>query len=970
MAKRRNYQQRDEGLGDPLGDFSDNTPFNIIQFITSNDTPVDSPAMNMHQRVQQQQQQHHVPDPQHNVNYQQNPSRLPDSPPTTDHSTAGSSASPSSNSDAPYSPENYVNYPMIHNQGSNQGLILGVHEGMMIHDPMMQSHARAPTSHQAHQQLASPASACFMSPYPPNQPTPASLPQVSPPPNANDQFMMNGGYGNHDLFNMLGGSSEGSLNSQCSDLGNRKRPRMEAEPRYHLGSTMMGNTPMSTSPINYDENYSAHQRVIKFSKFEEDKWQPLYDQDNNELQQLQVHVVADKGFTYSVQDHNFVNQKKNHFQVSVNIEAPDSMPPRYVRINGVPCAIAEFKLEFCGVKAEATSSVIEINQSQTDRKPIPHAPVSLDILERRVTKVTVPRLHFQATTSSNQRKNNKPNPDQKYFLLVIRLKATTVDGNTVMIQSFHSERVIVRATNPGSFEPPESDASWQRNPHNVLYTHGPVVVGGDHQVKDFRMTVHGDIYATGAVKAPSDRRLKERITHMNPNEALENIQKLHVVNYFYKPEIAEKWGLTEEQRRRTGLIAQELRAVIPDAVNDIGEYMTIDENRVFYETLMATQELCRLTGDLDSKIDDKVEEISQRLARYARIKKLRGSMASNLSGGGDIGDTKSILSYSRSSLASYSPSYRKEKRERSHCRNNCNGNRPEPLCSSKITQTTIVTLVFIMAACLLAMSGLYVMDWHNRNFGPRHTTSGTTNGNTENVGNMISNPKPAFPNLPMIQPDAPALGGICTANSCHTYCCADRALYETGNPDGQMDAIVTLNDLNKNLVARSAPGVENGRGRPLSNGLTIRIPSLNTTIDNRYCIERSCSQKRGQFKLYIPVSPYLPTTSMEVIFSIPKGKVINNCGYLADFDHKNCALDNPYGATPGQVPTATQIDDNIFELSVGMYLQSAYRFRVGYTTESCYHSDLNGGYEEYNLVFYRTCAPPTSPTDAPEPPTV
>ncbi|KAK6043727.1 hypothetical protein COOONC_18768 [Cooperia oncophora] len=40
----------------------------------------------------------------------QNATRLPDSPPTTDISGAGSSGSPESNSDAPYSPENYPNY--------------------------------------------------------------------------------------------------------------------------------------------------------------------------------------------------------------------------------------------------------------------------------------------------------------------------------------------------------------------------------------------------------------------------------------------------------------------------------------------------------------------------------------------------------------------------------------------------------------------------------------------------------------------------------------------------------------------------------------------------------------------------------------------------------------------------------------------------------------------------------------------
>ena len=36
--------------------------------------------------------------------------------------------------------------------------------------------------------------------------------------------------------------------------------------------------------------------------------------------------------------------------------------------------------------------------------------------------------------------------------------------------------------------------------------------------------------------------------------------------------------------------------VLPEAVRDNGEYLTIDESRVFFETTAAAQELQRLTG--------------------------------------------------------------------------------------------------------------------------------------------------------------------------------------------------------------------------------------------------------------------------------------------------------------------------------------------------------------------------------------
>lgn len=161
---------------------------------------------------------------------------------------------------------------------------------------------------------------------------------------------------------------------------------------------------------------------------------------------------------------------------------------------------------------------------------------------------------------------------------------------------------------------------------------------------------------------PSDIRLKEDIHPKDSNQALENILKLNVVNYSYKPEIAERWGLTEDQRKKTGLIAQELAAVLPDAVHDIGDYLAVDENRLFYETILATKELCRLHGTLENKMDDKVEEISQRITRYARRKKLLGSMASNLSGD-TTADGKSVLSLSRTTLASGYGGNKKEKRE-------------------------------------------------------------------------------------------------------------------------------------------------------------------------------------------------------------------------------------------------------------------------------------------------------------------
>ena len=61
-----------------------------------------------------------------------------------------------------------------------------------------------------------------------------------------------------------------------------------------------------------------------------------------------------------------------------------------------------------------------------------------------MTKVTVHRLHFSETTANNQRKNGRPNPDQKYFLLIVKLIARTDGGEDPVVQAYQSEKVIVR----------------------------------------------------------------------------------------------------------------------------------------------------------------------------------------------------------------------------------------------------------------------------------------------------------------------------------------------------------------------------------------------------------------------------------------------------------------------------------------------------------------------------------------------
>lgn len=51
---------------------------------------------------------------------------------------------------------------------------------------------------------------------------------------------------------------------------------------------------------------------------------------------------------------------------------------------------------------------------------------------------------------------------------------------------------------------------------------------------------------------------------------------------------------------------------------------------------------------------------------------------------------------------------------------------------------------------------------------------------------------------------------------------------------------------------------------PLPSGVTFEVVNLNVTLDARYCLNTSCSSRRGSYTLYIPITPYLPTISLEV----------------------------------------------------------------------------------------------------------
>ena len=183
-----------------------------------------------------------------------------------------------------FSPNEFNGYNGANNN-NNQSMILGVHD--LPHQQrgnQMMASQQALQQQQSRQQQSQQQSQAFWNQTSAQQ-TP--LPQLA-------------------LFNIL---QDSGMSSPVLDMP-RKRSRLDTPCETPRNVTSYSGLDGFT-----DENYSQ-QQAIRFSKFQEDQWNPLFDVNAHVLQQLQVHVVADKGFNYSHSDNCFVNQKKNHFQVN------------------------------------------------------------------------------------------------------------------------------------------------------------------------------------------------------------------------------------------------------------------------------------------------------------------------------------------------------------------------------------------------------------------------------------------------------------------------------------------------------------------------------------------------------------------------------------------------------------------------------------------------------------------------------
>ncbi|KAF6104980.1 myelin regulatory factor [Phyllostomus discolor] len=506
---------------------------------------------------------------------------------------------------------------------------------------------------------------------------------------------------------------------------------------------------------------------------------------------LTYRVDADKGFNFSVGDDAFVCQKKNHFQVTVYIGMLGE--PKYVKTPEGLKPLDCFYLKLHGVKLEALNQCINIEQSQSDRSKRPFNPVTVSLPPEQVTKVTVGRLHFSETTANNMRKKGKPNPDQRYFMLVVALQAHAQNQNYTLAAQI-SERIIVRASNPGQFES-DSDVLWQRaQVPDTVFHHGRVGINTDRP--DEALVVHGNVKVMGSLMHPSDLRAKEHVQEVDTTEQLKRISRMRLVHYRYKPEFAATAGI-EASAPETGVIAQEVKEILPEAVKDTGDvvfangntienFLVVNKERIFMENVGAVKELCKLTDNLETRIDE-LERWSHKLAKLRRLDSFKstGSSGAFSHTGSQFSRVGSVPHKKRPPKVASKPS----------------SVVPDQACiSQRFLQGTIIALVVVMAFSVVSMSTLYVLSLRTE-----EDLVETDGRSSQNFGTTQLRQSPVTTGLPGTRPSLllvpagltssaprPALRALdlCSSRPCPVVCCpsptpspsTDSSLHSSVNP--------------------------------------------------------------------------------------------------------------------------------------------------------------------------------------------
>ncbi|XP_041652449.1 myelin regulatory factor isoform X2 [Cheilinus undulatus] len=718
-----------------------------------------------------------------------------------------------------------------------------------------------------------------------------------------------------------------------------------------------------------DPNYQC----IKWQPHQQNKWTQLYDANCKELPMPTYRVDADKGFNFSLADDAFVCQKKNHFQVTVYIGMLGD--PKYIKTNEGLQTIDCFYLKLHGVKVEAMNQSISVEQSQSDRSKRPFKPVLVTLPSEQVTKVTVGRLHFSETTANNMRKKGKPNPDQRYFMLVVALHAQS-HSQSYTVAAHVSERIIVRASNPGQFES-DNEVLWQRGqlPDSV-YHHGRVGINTDRP--DEALVVHGNVKVMGSLVHPSDIRAKENVQEVDTTDNLKRISQMRLVHYQYKPEFAATVGI--ENTAETGVIAQEVQQILPEAVKEGGDVvcangetipnlLVVNKDRIFMENVGAVKELCKLTDNLETRIDE-LERWSRKLAKLRRL----DSMKSTVSGG--------TVSQSGSYFSRTGSGPLKKKTAKPGSKNSP----PDQGCiSQRFMQGAILALVVVMAFSVISMSVLYVLTLHHR---------GDVTEKDGSRAALGSSRKSQY--IPLTTTPAAA---CCSPTAINNQSATVLTLTNNQSMPDVGSLVPTPSTINKKAKSRIMDKEARSRNRlshtsaPLyfakskrpaptdldGGGTANRLPVGQQPVPRR---QRSLQIKGGRLAPSL-TSLRIVETNQEI--TVQSCATPESCSYTVSLNGKknssisqitlhmmseNSVWVRQCGATWGRLcPNHTESELNggqntltkgthhLWSIPVMSYQDIAYHFRVSLSSEvSCATEEESSSFSDYHLLIQSSCA--------------
>ncbi|XP_041114168.1 myelin regulatory factor-like protein isoform X2 [Polyodon spathula] len=710
-----------------------------------------------------------------------------------------------------------------------------------------------------------------------------------------------------------------------------------------------------------DSSLTGGYQSLTWSMYHPGQWTVLCNCNCESLPAPGYHVDTDKGFNYSTLDEAFVCQKKNHFQVTVHIGMVGN--PMYVKTPLGLKPIEKFYVKVFGIKVDAPNHIITVEQSQSDRSKKPFLPVKVSLPGDKVTKVTLGRLHFSETTTNNMRKKGKPNPDQRYFMLVVGLYAALQDQNYLVVAHI-SERIIVRASNPGQFEN-DTDQLWQRGhaPESVV-CHGWVGINTDSP--DEALVVCGNMKVMGTVMHPSDMRAKQNIQEVDTTEQLKRIAQMRIVEYDYKPEFALKMGI--DQAHETGVIAQEVKELLPSAVKDVGDvactdgetitnFLMVDKEKIFMENVGAVKQLCKLTDNLENRIQE-LEVWNKRIEKLKRIGSIKSAI-SDKSANRTVSRSSSIPPPRQPLKSSTGPT-----QTRHHC------------LQHRFSQAAIITLVSTMAFCVIAITSLYLIDLNNDDYifsglsnssvcpptDSTMTSADPTSSSTAAVSTTVSGPWP---------PDVE----FCSILPCdEVFCCSAGA----GNasafslPEQQAGEAPRQTGQKQQDLPTGIPR-DTGNDQDLIDTTikSIHIVENQQIIDNRYCLKQNCGD--GNYSYVIPLSKHTPVR-MRITLQMNSSEalVVYLCGVTAgaqcpDYQHRKkraALLHNTQTRSTGQgqknykVTQTTQGFEHQWPLPVAVLYWSSYYFRATAPGQADCETDPNYmgvQFTDYYFYFYRRC---------------